>query len=97
MAITNLQIYLVKLNGIISTLKTATEKQKSGHITTPMAENYNLVLEGIKADFPDISSHLPNKITSKGTFASMGVADITYLDLEIYCNTIIGILGIVGK
>jgi hypothetical protein len=86
MPITNIQVFKVKLNSILLTLKTASEKQKNDSITIPIAKNFNSVLNGIKNDFPTLSSSLPNKIEKDKHFGNMGYANITYLDLEIYAT-----------
>ena len=76
-----------------SALSRATSKQKENHVPTPTAQQFNALLDRIKAEKPELAPRLPDLITFGSEAARfLDASDITYLDLEISVERIIGLL-----
>jgi len=89
---TKVQLLKVKAQAIRRTLEKASEKSKGSHVTKPVAEQFNELVEEIGNQFPSVQSALPKRIESTTDFAIMGLADVTYLDLEMFAEQVLSIL-----
>lgn len=94
---TKVQLLKVKALAIKRTLDKASEKSKGGHISRPVATQFNELVADIGTQYPSIQESLPKKIESTTTFAMMGFADVTYLDLEMFCEQVLGILELLDS
>lgn len=97
MPISKKEIYLAKLKSIKSVVEKATDKQKQDHIGTILANEFNKLIVEIGGEYPDLKNSLPAKITSKGPFSAMEMADVNYTDLEIFTETVMSLLNLVEK
>lgn len=95
MAISKKSIFLAKLNSIKSIIEKASDKQKQDLIGTNLANEFNKLLRELSEEYPDLKSSLPAEIPSKGPFRDMQKADVNYIDLEIFTETVISLLNLV--
>lgn len=89
------QVMKVKAQAIKRTLEKASDKAKTSHVTNPLAAQFNELVEDIGKHYPAIRSGLPKKIESTTDFSIMGMSDVSYLDLEIFCEQVINLLELV--
>jgi hypothetical protein len=94
---TKVQLLKVRTFAIKRTLEKASERSKSGHITKPVAAQFNEIVAEIGTQFPSVQNALPKKIEATTDFAMMGLADVSYLDLEMFCEQVLGILELLDS
>ena len=59
------------------------------------AEQFNAILEKIRAEAPDSAPHLPAPITpGDRLLGRAGLTTINYTDLEIKVDTVLGVLNL---
>lgn len=57
-----------------------------------IASEFNAVLEEVKATLPSIAAGLPSAAPTRGFGSSMGLAPISYLDLEMLVDQTIALM-----
>jgi hypothetical protein len=81
-----------KAVGFKTTLGRASAADKAKHATTPIAEDFNRMLEQIAEAFPGVAFALPKPVGSSHPIFD-GLSDVTYFDLEIMTEQIVAILS----
>jgi hypothetical protein len=76
-------------------LKQTPESAKKNHVTVPIAEEFNRLLEEVATGFPEVADALPKKIPATGRDArTFGIAGVMLVELEILSEQLIGILDL---
>jgi hypothetical protein len=94
MVIAKKSIFIAKLNSIKSIVEKSSDKQKLDLIGTILANEFNKLLLEIGEEYPELKNSLPSKITSTGPFSEMNKADINYIDLEIFTESVMSLLNL---
>jgi hypothetical protein len=76
------------------TLDAKTPQEKSGRVTSAMAQHVNSLLEQIKQEVPSFAAQLPQPITSRSDFGIAGFSDIKHLELEMMLNEVVAVLDL---
>ena len=86
------------LKAMAMAFKTNLAKHPTGkdqHVSLQDANSFNSLLKDIESFKPDIGQHLPKPVhCDNHLFTGVGKVDITYLDLEILVDQVIGILSV---
>jgi hypothetical protein len=92
---TSLDFHKATVLAFKSTLEGKSAKEKEKHVAIQIAEQFNSIVENIKKEFPDATTHLPQPITWQGIAArDMQIADIRFLDFEMLLNQVLAILDV---
>jgi hypothetical protein len=92
---TSLDFHRATIRAFKNTLDGKASKEKEKHISIQIAEQFNVIVDNIRKEFPDAASHLPQPITMKGIASrDMQIADIKFLDFEVLLNQVLGILEV---
>jgi hypothetical protein len=95
---TTLDFLKAKVMAVKHTLDSRSSKEKGGHISVQTAQQFNAVIEEIKKASPEAAPHLPQPIQWGGHMARLASqANVTFLDLEIMVNQVLGILDVLGR
>jgi hypothetical protein len=86
-----------QVESMLRVLTSTPQNKKTDHTTTALADNFNRLLESIKAECPEYADNLPLKIESSHPFSMLNKADATYLDLEMFLNQLSSILEIAAS
>lgn len=79
-----LTLLLSRMRAFQTTLEKLPLAQKTEHVTQPLAENFNAILNDIKTACPDIAAQLPQPLLRRGgLLAKHGMVQERYIDLEI--------------
>jgi len=89
-----IQVIRTKLTSIKSTLEKASEQRKKDHVSYHTGEDYNAILEAIAAEYPKLNGLLPPKMISSPPYIRARQMNVTYLDLEIFCEQLLNLLAL---
>lgn len=90
---TQLDFLRAKVLAYKGTLDGRAASQKAGRVSTQIAEQFNAIVEEIKKAVPEAAPHMPHTITSI-TVPGSGKSDVTFLDLEMMLNEVVGVLDL---
>ena len=91
------QILEAQLQGIKSTLERIPPKEKTAQIALALAGSFNDILTTIGESQPDLKGFLPKPLSMRGKLTVVGKAEVTYLDLEVFCEQTINLLRLVPE
>lgn len=94
MTMDKLDLFRMKADSFRRVLSQAPQQAKKNHVTIPMSEEFNRLLDEMAAAFPDIAEALPRKITAESDARIAGYADVKLLELEILSEQLVGILDL---
>src|SRR5437899_7958911 len=83
MALDKLDLLKMKADSFRRVLNQTPDKAKSGHVTIPMSEEFNRLVDQVAIVFPEIAEALPRKITANSDARIAGKADVKLVELEI--------------
>jgi hypothetical protein len=87
-------ILRTKLVSLRRTIDRTGAKERSEHVSKATADHFNLILEQLKDLYPDLAPEFPRQVKTTGTFSSLGVCEISYLDLEIFCEQVLDLMAL---
>ncbi len=93
MAINKLRIFKIQAESMRKSLSGNSEKDKSHSINQQIADRFNDILKEIREGEPEASEFLPSPITTTGDNKILGIADVSYMDLEILLDQLIATLS----
>ena len=83
MSVTSLILAEKRLLAFRLTLQGASDHRKKGNVSLAIANEFNRVLDETRALLPEVADGLPTSAPTRGFGASMDLAPISYLDLEM--------------
>ena len=96
MPIDKAAVLKLKVRSILTTIDER-PPSKQDHVTTPMAEHFNSILEEIGSAFPELKDNLPAPIKLGGAFEDLGVTQSALLDLRIYARQVLDLLELAQR
>lgn len=95
MGISRKQVVAAKLQGVMSTLERTPPGHKKNPVSLELAQEFNKILDVIAAEYPELKDDLPAQLSTRGFGSNMGVASVSFLDLEIICEQVLNLLALV--
>jgi hypothetical protein len=92
MPLDKLDLLKMKADSFRRVLNQTPQVVKKNHVTIPMSEEFNRLIEEAVTAFPDVADALPRKITAVSDARIAGYADVKLLELEILSEQLVGIL-----
>lgn len=98
MAISKSDLIRAKLKGIMTTLERAPAGEKKNRISMALADDFNSVLQSIADEYEELKDALPKRIERpRGALATIGQAELTFMDLEAMCEQALNLLNLVDQ
>lgn len=97
MAIPKKKLIAAKIRGVMSTLERTPPNQKKNHVSLDLAFGFNEIRKEVGEEYPDLKDDLPVEISTRGPGTSLGVAMVTFLDLEILCEQLLNLVSLVDE
>ena len=97
MAISKKRIIDAKLKGVMNTLERTPPSEKKNHISLDLAFEFNKIRKDVGEQYPELKDDLPGDISTRGPGTSLGVAMVTFLDLEILCEQLLNLVDLVDE
>lgn len=89
-----LQLVKMKATSFARTLGTASQGDKSKHLSHQMADNFNGLVSDLEKIAPDsCKSNIPNIITKDARMIRLGLSSTTFLEVEIYIAQILDLIS----
>ena len=89
------EFLLAEAQAFKNVLKSQSNEDKKKHVPIQTAKQFNAILDKAKKQVPDSAAHLPEPVEwNAGNLLtrSLDVTMITYVDLEIKLDTLLGVL-----
>lgn len=96
MAIPPKRLIVASVQGILKTLERTPATDKRHLIALQLAMDFNDILGKVRAQYPEIADTIPKPLTTRGSVTSEGKAPASFLDLEIVCEQLLNLLGLVA-
>jgi hypothetical protein len=87
-------IIKTKLTSVKATLERTPEERKRDHVSIQMGEDFNTTRDAIAKEYPELATSLPPKLMSSMPYRRVQQMNVTYLDLEIFCEQLLSLLSI---
>jgi hypothetical protein len=94
MALDILDLLRMKADSFRRVLNQTPQQAKKNHVTIPMSEEFNRLLDEVATASPDVAGALPKKITAVSDARIAGYADVKLVELEILSEQLVGILDL---
>ena len=91
------RLITAKVQGIMKTLENTPASEKKNLVSLELAEDFNQTLKRVSVEYPDIANTLPKPLSTRGPMTQLGKASASFLDLEIVCEQLLNLLGLVGE
>jgi hypothetical protein len=85
---------IAKVKPFEAALHSLDAQAKGNHVSIDLAQNFNKLLEEIKAESPEAAPELPQPITLQGIFARLGQTSTSHVALEIMVGQVLGVLEV---
>jgi hypothetical protein len=92
MPLDKLDLLKMKADSFRRVLNQTPQSAKKNHVTIPMSDEFNRLLEEVATAFPEVADALPRKITAVSDARIAGYADVKLVELEILSEQLVGIL-----
>ncbi|MBI3461637.1 MAG: hypothetical protein HY000_01050 [Planctomycetes bacterium] len=94
LALDNLDVLKLKADSFRRVLNQTPQLAKKNHVTMPISDEFNRLLDEVATAFPDVAEALPKKITAVSPARLAGYADVKLMELEILSEQLVGLLDL---
>jgi hypothetical protein len=94
MTLDKLDLLKMKADSFRRVLNQTQQSAKKNHVTIPMSEEFNRLLEEVATTFPQVADALPKKLTAVSDARIAGYADVNLVELEILSEQLVGIIDL---
>jgi len=81
----------------MKTLERTPPGEKKNLVSLEIAHDFNETLKSVSEQYPSIAGALPKPLSTRGPMTQLGKASASYFDLEIVCEQLLNLLGLVGE
>lgn len=97
MAISKKRLIVASVQGVMKTLERTPASEKKNLIALQLAIDVNKTIATIAETYPEIVGALPSPLSTRGPSTTMGKAPASFLDLEILCEQLLNLIGMVDE
>ena len=94
----NIEVLRARISGIKDVLSKHATRDKTDYISQGLADDFNGIRDSVLSLFPQLHGSLPQRIESTNLAAhDLGIADASYLDLEIRSEQMAKLLALAAS
>jgi hypothetical protein len=90
------RLIVASVQGILKTLERTPAPEKKHMVSLQLAMDFNATLRSVAEHFPAIAQAIPKPLETRGPATHAGKAPASFLDLEIACEQVLNLIGMVG-
>lgn len=97
MTISPKRLIEASIQGVMKTLERTPASEKKNLVSLQIVIDFNETLKRISEQYPELIEALPKPLDTRGPMTQLGKASASYLDLEIVCEQVLNLLGMVQE